>query len=57
MLLEIAIALIMAKILNYVFEKIHQPGVVGEILAGILLGPCCIGYFSGSWINFDPDPV
>ena len=51
MLLEIAIALITAKILNYLFEKIKQPGVVGEIIAGIILGPCCIGLLSGSSIN------
>jgi Kef-type K+ transport system membrane component KefB len=51
MLLEIAITLIMAKLLNFLFEKYNQPGVVGEIIAGIILGPCCIGYFSGSSIN------
>ena len=51
MLLEIAITLIMAKILNFLFEKYNQPGVVGEILAGIILGPCCLGYFSGTKIN------
>jgi Kef-type K+ transport system membrane component KefB len=52
MLLEIAITLIMAKLLNFLFEKFNQPGVVGEIVAGIILGPCCIGYFSGSSANF-----
>jgi len=51
MLLEIAITLIMAKLLNFLFEKFKQPGVVGEIIAGIILGPCCLGYFSGSSIN------
>lgn len=51
MLLEIAIALVIARILNYIFDKYHQPGVVGEIFAGIILGPCCIGYFSGSSVN------
>ncbi len=51
MLLEIAITLIMAKILNFLFERYNQPGVVGEIIAGIILGPCCLGYFSGSKIN------
>jgi len=48
MLLEITLAIIVAKALNIVFEKIKQPGVLGEILAGILLGPCCIGLLSGS---------
>lgn len=39
MLLEIALALICAKVLGIAFEKIKQPAVVGEIVAGILLGP------------------
>ncbi|MFH1100861.1 MAG: cation:proton antiporter [Methanobacteriota archaeon] len=43
MLLEIVVALIVAKLLNFVFERFKQPGVIGEIVAGILLGPCCIG--------------
>ena len=52
MLLEITLAIIFAKALNVVFEKIKQPGVIGEILAGILLGPCCIGLLSGSSFTF-----
>ena len=48
MLLEITVAIVFAKILSTVFEKIKQPGVIGEILTGVLLGPCCIGLLSGS---------
>ena len=51
MLLEITIAIIFAKLFNLLFEKIKQPGVIGEIIAGIFLGPCLIGAFSGSSIN------
>jgi len=51
MLLEITLAIIFAKILNVVFEKLKQPGVIGEILAGIILGPCLLGALSGSSIN------
>lgn len=51
MLLEIAVAIIFAKVFSTVFEKIKQPGVIGEILAGIFLGPCCIGLLSGSSIT------
>jgi len=36
---------------SIVFEKIKQPGVIGEILAGVILGPCVIGLFSGSSIS------
>lgn len=51
MLLEITVAIVFAKLLNLFFEKIKQPGVLGEIVAGIILGPCLIGAFSGSSIN------
>ncbi len=51
MLLEIALAIIGAKSLGFLFEKIKQPGVIGEILAGILLGPSLIGSFSGSSLH------
>jgi Kef-type K+ transport system membrane component KefB len=33
----------LAQLLGYVFTKIHQPKVVGEILAGVVLGPALLG--------------
>ena len=33
-----------AKVLAEVFERIGQPGIVGEILAGILIGPSVLGW-------------
>jgi Kef-type K+ transport system membrane component KefB len=51
MLLEITLAVIFAKIFSIAFEKIKQPGVIGEIVAGIILGPCCIGLLSGSSVT------
>jgi Kef-type K+ transport system membrane component KefB len=48
MLLEITVAILLAKLLSTALEKIKQPGVIGEILAGIILGPCCLGLLSGS---------
>jgi Kef-type K+ transport system membrane component KefB len=39
-----------AKILAEIFERVGQPGIVGEILAGILIGPSVLG-----WIR--PDDV
>jgi len=52
MLLEITLAIVFAKLLNLLFEKLKQPGVIGEIIAGILLGPCIIGSLSGSLTLF-----
>jgi len=33
-----------AKLLAELFERLKQPGIVGEILAGILLGPSLLGW-------------
>ncbi len=35
----------MAQLLGYAFTKMRQPKVVGEILAGIVLGPALLGRF------------
>ena len=51
MLLEITLAIIFAKIFNVLFEKLKQPGVIGEIIAGIVLGPCLIGSLSGTSLS------
>jgi len=37
-LIEIALALILAKVLGTILERVKQPAVIGEILAGIFLG-------------------
>ena len=38
-LLTLFIALVAAKLAAELFERIHQPAVVGEIIAGVLIGP------------------
>lgn len=57
MLFEIALALIAAKIFEFVFEKLKQPGIIGELIAGILLGPCVLGRLSGSNVSLFGIPV
>src|SRR5918999_2600396 len=42
-LVELAMILVLARAAGWVFTKIGQPAVVGEILAGILLGPSLLG--------------
>jgi len=42
-LAALAIILIAARIVGTLFEKIGQPRVVGEIIAGILIGPTLLG--------------
>ncbi len=35
-----------AKLLSEVFERMGQPGIVGEILAGVLVGPPVLGWIA-----------
>ncbi len=35
-----------AKLLSELFERLGQPGIVGEILAGILIGPQVLGWMA-----------
>src|ERR1051326_7518269 len=35
-----------AKLLSEIFERFGQPGIVGEILAGILIGPHVLGWMA-----------
>ena len=43
-LLALFIALIAAKLMAELFERLHQPAVVGEIIAGILVGPALLNW-------------
>ncbi len=51
-LLSISIMLFAAKLLGELFIKFKQPAIIGEILAGILLGPTILGLISPSTFNF-----
>jgi len=46
-LLVIAIALLFARLLGYLFHRFKQPAVIGEIIAGIVLGGIAVFFFSG----------
>lgn len=50
-LLLAAIALIFARVLGYLFNRAKQPAVIGEIIAGIILGAIVILYFTGQKIT------
>lgn len=45
-LISISIMLTAAKLLGELCIKIKQPAIIGEIIAGIILGPTILGYFS-----------
>ncbi|MFZ1304412.1 MAG: cation:proton antiporter [Ferruginibacter sp.] len=43
LLLQIIIIIATARLFGYLFKKIRQPAVIGEIVAGIILGPSILG--------------
>lgn len=52
LLAQIIIVLIVARLMGFLFKKIGQPSVIGEILAGIILGPSLIGSLLPETFNF-----
>jgi len=52
LLLQIISILIVSRLFGYLFAKIGQPTVIGEILAGIVLGPSLLGYFYPEAFHF-----
>src|SRR5678816_2940114 len=47
-LLALFIILLAAKLGAEVFERLRQPAVVGEILAGVIIGPSLLGWVAPS---------
>jgi K+:H+ antiporter len=45
---QIGTILIIARLVGWLFRKLHQPRVIGEMVAGILLGPSLLGWLAPS---------
>jgi len=45
LLAQIVMIILTARIFGWVFKKIGQPTVIGEIIAGIVLGPSLVGMY------------
>jgi Kef-type K+ transport system membrane component KefB len=45
LLLQIIIIVLSTRLFGFLFSKIGQPAVIGEIVAGIVLGPSLLGLF------------
>ena len=45
LLLQLGFIVLVARLFAVLFRKIRQPGVVGEIAAGLVLGPSVLGHF------------
>ncbi len=44
-LIQLVVMIGAARIMNILFRRFGQPGVIGEIVAGLLLGPSLLGHF------------
>jgi Kef-type K+ transport system membrane component KefB len=51
LLLQLGIMLVMGRLFAEVFRKLNQPAVIGEIIAGILLGPTVLGMLQPEWFD------
>ncbi|MDM7920988.1 MAG: cation:proton antiporter [Pyrinomonadaceae bacterium] len=47
-LLSLFLMIFAAKLMAEIFERLRQPAVVGEILAGVIIGPSLLGWVSPS---------
>lgn len=44
--LALLVIFVSAKLLGEIFERLRQPAIVGEILAGVLIGPHALGWIA-----------
>src|SRR6185436_6480284 len=44
LVMQIGVILLVSRIVGMLFKKIKQPQVIGEMVAGILLGPSLLGW-------------
>ena len=52
MLLQIIVILSVARVVGYIFSRIGQQSVIGEITAGIILGPSLLGWLMPDVFSF-----
>lgn len=52
LVLQIAVVLTACRLTGALFRKIHQPRVVGEMFAGIMLGPSLLGWIAPSLSSY-----
>lgn len=59
LLAQIGVILITARLVGWLFRRLHQPRVIGEMIAGILLGPSLLGWVAPgvSATLFAPDSL
>src|SRR5689334_13990520 len=51
LLIQLGVMLIMGRLFAEAARKFKQPAVVGEIIAGVLLGPTILGMIEPAWFQ------
>jgi len=51
LLFQLSIMLVMGRLFAELMRRLNQPGVIGEIFAGILLGPTVLGMIKPEWFE------
>ena len=59
LLLQVAVILGLSRLMRRPFARLGQPPVIGEMVAGLMLGPSCFGWLLPSWSAavFPPDTL
>ncbi len=52
LILQFIVILSVTRFFGFICLKISQPSVIGQIAAGIVLGPSLLGYFYPEYLNF-----
>ena len=56
-LLALAAVILVGRLLAVLMKYAGQPPVIGEVLAGIVLGPSVLGWISRDWLNLESSPL
>ncbi|MEW6128218.1 MAG: cation:proton antiporter [Acidobacteriota bacterium] len=51
LLLQIAVVVGISRLFGWLFRRLHQPQVIGEMVAGISLGPSLLGWLAPATFN------
>src|SRR5471030_2798135 len=59
LLVQVALILALSRLIGLLFQRMNQPQVVGEMLAGIMLGPSLFGWLAphASLAIFPPSSI
>jgi Kef-type K+ transport system membrane component KefB len=56
-LLALAAVIVVGRLLGMVLSRLGQPAVIGEVIAGIALGPSLLGWLCGPWTGTTVSPL